>query len=167
MTAGGTGRGARPWPLRHIRHHSEGAACRPGSAPHPCFFAAHPSGIDGLGIRSTTSGAASSGEAAPRPNFFAARPRVSGGLGSIQGHFELRVSCARASRLSPSAGLKASATLGLVLNDGSRRDNAALWKGGASAPPPPGAQQAGPLGPEAAFLQGLKPPMTSRFPWRG
>ncbi|SPE30818.1 hypothetical protein SBA2_560006 [Acidobacteriia bacterium SbA2] len=55
----------------------------------------------------------------------------------------------------------------LVLNDGSRRDNVTLWKGGASAPPPPGAQRVGPLGPEATFLQGLKPPMTSRFPWRG
>ena len=55
----------------------------------------------------------------------------------------------------------------LVLNDGNRRHNVPPWKGGASAPPPPAARRGGPLGPEATLPQGLKPPMISRFPWRG
>ncbi len=55
----------------------------------------------------------------------------------------------------------------LVLNDRIRRDNLASWKGRASAPPPPPNRRVGPLGPEAKLLQGLQPPVMSRFPWRG
>jgi hypothetical protein len=49
ITTREAGRGARAWPLRPIRFHPEGAACRGEAAPRPYLLVAHPHGIDGLG----------------------------------------------------------------------------------------------------------------------
>jgi hypothetical protein len=49
ITTGETGRGARPWPLRPIPFHPEGAACRGEAAPRPYFLVAYPHAIEGLG----------------------------------------------------------------------------------------------------------------------
>ena len=53
ITTGETGRGARPRPLRPIRFHPVGAACRGEAAPRPYFLVAYPHIIDGLGAAVT------------------------------------------------------------------------------------------------------------------
>jgi hypothetical protein len=41
--------GAWRWPLRPIRFHPDGAACRGEAAPRPYLLVAYPHVIDGLG----------------------------------------------------------------------------------------------------------------------
>jgi hypothetical protein len=50
ITTRDTGGGARPWRLRPIRFHPEGAACRGEAAPRPYLLVACPHLIDGLGL---------------------------------------------------------------------------------------------------------------------
>jgi len=49
ITTGKIGKGARPWPLRSIRFHPEGAACRGEAPPRPYSLVAYLDVIDGLG----------------------------------------------------------------------------------------------------------------------